>query len=374
LTRINEAAMRTRSIGSKELSMKVIFAVAAFLAAAAMNPQAMSQQPAFPDTGAAVAVEATQAELDQLLAPVALYPDGLLADVLAASTYPLEVVALKRWLERNPNLTGDALEQAIAQQPWDASVKALAPFGSVVAMMNGELEWMQRVGNAFLADEAQVMDAVQRLRRKAREAGALADNARERVVVQDDMLAIEPVDPEVIYVPVYDPRVVYGSWGWPGYPPYMWSALYFGPWDFVAGGIAFGIGIHAGRSWFDRPRPDWRNHNLLERRPGGDLSWRHDPIHRGGVAYPDPRTRDRFGAVDRERVRDRQDFRGFDVRAQSPAAPGVRPPGSTARPAPTGPSALAPVPRENARQNSQRGRESLGSPRAAPASRTRGTR
>jgi uncharacterized protein DUF3300 len=366
------------------------------------------------------------AELDQLLAPVALYPDALLGNVLAASTYPLEVIALQRWLDRNPGLTPQELEQAVASQPWDASVKSLAPFASVVAMMNGELDWMSRLGNAFLADQAGVMDAVQRLRRKAVEAGGLQDNPRERVVMQSDIVTIEPTQPDVVYVPVYDPRIVYGPWWWPGYPPYAWSTFYFGPWDYVVGGIAFGIGIPVWGSWHDHhPHPDWHQHHLVDHRPGGSSVWRHDSDHRRGAPYPDSRTRDRYrppdrgGSPDRGASHDRRDFRGFDVRPQGPSsrnAPGLQPAprpeaggsriqrapdyrqapqpqgygpsqrapaqrapeisrSSPIQRAPSGSSSLHPVPGNFSSQQSQRGHQSLGSaPSGNPAARTQRSR
>ncbi|HET9580310.1 MAG TPA: DUF3300 domain-containing protein [Usitatibacter sp.] len=287
--------------------------------------------------GVAIA-QPTQAELDQLLAPVALYPDALLGNVLAASTYPLEVVELQRWLERNPGLSPQEVEQAVESQPWDPSVRALAPFREVVAMMNGELDWMQRVGNAFLADEGAVMDSVQRLRQRARDVGALQDNERERVVVEREYIAIEPIRPEILYVPVYDPRVVYGGWWWPDYPPYVWNTFYFGPWDYVVGGIAFGAGINVWRNWHaHHPHPDWRHRNLIVRRPGAPAVWRHDPGHRIGVPYADSRTSRIYRPQDRDRdrVRDRRDFRGFDVRpgvSRPVPAPVERAPAQVARP------------------------------------------
>lgn len=310
----------------------------------------------------AALAQASEAELDQLLAPVALYPDALLGNILAASTYPLEVVALQRWLERNPDLSVGEIEQAIDSQPWDPSVKALAPFPSVVAMMSGELDWMQRVGNAFLASESDVMDAVQRLRQRAREAGSLRDNERERVIVERDYIGIEPLQPEVVYVPVYDPRVVYGSWWWPAYPPYVWNSFYFGPWDYVAGGIMFGTGVHVWRSWHARhPHPDWRDRNLIVRRPGAPVVWRHDPAHRIGVPYADSRTHDRYRPRDREGVRDRRDFRGFDVR---PGAPRTSPAPQVARPS------AAPMPRVPAPQVARPApapRNEIARPMPAPA-------
>ncbi|MGZ5074668.1 MAG: DUF3300 domain-containing protein [Usitatibacter sp.] len=353
--------------------MKSIAAAVAFLAAIVV---ALAQDGPFP---AAPQPAMSEAQLDQLLAPVALYPDDVLANVLAASTYPLEVVSLQRWLDRNPGLSGDALGQALDAQPWDASVKALAPFASVVAMMSGELEWTQRLGNAFLASQADVMDAVQRLRRKARDAGSLQDNARERVTEQSGTVFIEPVDPGVIYVPAYDPRVVYGPWWWPDYPPYVWGWPYFGYWDFVVGGIAFGYGVHVGRDWHDHhEHPDWHDHNLHHGQGGG--TWHHDPGHRGGVPYADSHTRDRFGGIDRGQVQQRQDFRGFDVHSRT--TPGYGQPGNpagrqapatsqSARPGPGGSSPFSPVPHDYSRQFSERGRQSLAPavPSANPAAR-----
>jgi uncharacterized protein DUF3300 len=289
----------------------------------------------------AAVAQASEAELDQLLAPVALYPDALLGNVLAASTYPLEVVALNRWLEGNPGLAAAELEQAVAAEPWDASVKALAPFRDVVAMMNGELDWMQRLGNAFLANESGVMDAVQRLRHRAQEAGSLGDNLRERVIVERDTIMIEPLQPEVVYVPLYDPRYVYGAWWWPDYPPYVWSSFYFRPWDYVVGGIAFGAGISVWHNWHaHHPHPDWHRRNLIVRRPGAPVVWRHDPAHRIGVPYADGRTSERFRPGERDRVRDRRDFRGFDVRPGAPRP--VQPRNEVARPGPFPPQAAQP--------------------------------
>lgn len=343
--------------------LSLLFVAAAFCVVAQDFVSAPPREPQ--------AIEETQARLDQLLAPIALYPDALLAQVLVASTYPLEVVALHRWLERNPGLSGDGLERALEPQPWDASVKALAQFRPVVAMMNGELEWTQRLGDAFLAAEADVMDAVQRLRRRAHEAGTLRDSARGRVIVEPGSIVIEGAEPDVVYVPVYDPRVVYGSWWWPAYPPYAWSTAWFGPWDFVVGALYFGPGVRVWRTWRLHPYPDWRDRHLVHRRPGPPVVWRHNPLHRAGVPYLDPRARDRFGGIDRDRVRDRHDFRGFEARPR-PATPLVPRPAPPARPAvpparrslPAVPQGhdnplWRPEPRQAERAHSERGRESL---------------
>ena len=318
-----------------------------------------AQDVAYNVQAATPAYAPSQTELDQLLAPVALYPDPLLGNILAASTYPLEVVALARWLERNPNVTGADLEQAVAQQPWDTSVKSLAPFGGVVKMMNGELDWMQRLGHAFLADEAGVFDTVQRLRQKARGNGSLADNEHERVVVDDTIIRIEPAQPDVIYVPYYDPAVVYGPWWWPGYPPYAWGSYYGGPWDYFWGGIAFG-GIWVSGGWHGHhPQPDWHGRHLVHRDPhrAGQHVWNHDPSHRIGVPYADNRTHERYRAATPAHDPNRQAYRGFDVR------PGAHAPSQASRPsvATPRPHALQPAPNPIARQQSARGQQSLAS-------------
>lgn len=364
--------------------MRSIAAAAAILAATIASLAALAQDGPFPTGQAVPQSAASQAQLDQLLAPIALYPDDLLGNVLAASTYPLEVVSLQRWLDRNPGLAGDALSQALAAQPWDESVKALAPFGTVVAMMSGELEWTQRLGNAFLASQADVMDTVQRLRRKAREAGTLQDNARERVIDDAVTVFIEPAEPDTYYVPSYDPRVVYGPWWWPDYPPYVWGWPYFGYWDFVVGGIAFGYAVHVGHDWHEHhEHPDWHDHNLHHGHDGhdgrdgnraGGGTWRHDPGHRGGVPYSDSRSRERFGGIDRGQVRQREDFRGFDVHTRQPspggqpANPASRSASQFVRPAPSSSSQWSPVPGSIARQYSERGHQSLARP-ANPAAR-----
>jgi len=325
------------------------------------------QQGFFDPLATAPAQPANPALLDQMLSPIALYPDELLANVLAASTYPLEVIALHRWLESQPSLSGDALAAAVAAQPWDDSVKALAAFRPVVAMMNGQLEWMQSLGNAYLASEADVMDSVQRLRRKAREAGTLQENANERVVDDGTFVAIEPATPEVVYVPTYDPRVAYGPWWWPEYPPYYWG-YYYGPWDYVWGGIGF-VAISAGGYWYGHSHVDWHGHHVDVHHPGGGSEpWHHSPPHRGGVPYGDARTADRYHGTDRGHQQSRQDFRGFDVHPNpSQGTPTYRANNPAARP--TGPSPLGPVPRESVGSQSQRGHQSLSRP-SAPSSRS----
>lgn len=209
----------------------------------------------------------TQDELDQMLAPIALYPDSLLAQVLMASTYPLEVVQAARFVDSHPGLQGDALARAIAPMPWDPSVKSLAQFPSVLAMMNDKLDWTQRLGDAFLSQQANVMDTVQNLRVKAQIAGNLQSTSQQRILQQDQVIVIEPVDPQVIYVPYYNPIIVYGGWWWPQRPPVYWAPppRYRPPSYNVSVniGIAFGAGTGIVRSVYSDARPDWRQHHVL---------------------------------------------------------------------------------------------------------------
>jgi len=240
----------------------------------------------------------SQQELDQLLAPIALYPDALLSQILMAATYPLEVVQASRFVKQNPNLKGDALAQASQTQTWDPSVKALLPFPSVLSMMDEQLPWTQKLGDAFLSQQETMMDTVQALREKAKNAGHLVSNQQQQVIVQDSTINIEPYAPDTIYVPYYNPMLVYGAWWWPNYPPMFWNPpAFYGPYygDVVAGSIAFGIGFFVVDSLFIRCQPDWHHHQFMvygSGRPG--VVWAHNPEHRLGVAYRDTQTRNRF--------------------------------------------------------------------------------
>jgi hypothetical protein len=278
----------------------------------------------------------SQEQLDQMMAPVALYPDSLLAQILMASTYPLEVVMADRWVKQNRDLKGDQLNDAIDNQTWDASVKALAFFPDVLSMMSQKLDWTQMVGDAFLAQEGDVMDTVQRLRQKAYTEGNLRSSEKQRVAVEDDSIRIEPSNPEVVYVPAYDPSWVYGPWWWPGYPPYIvypyWPGVVIAP-----GFIAFGAGCFVGAFWGNVwGHWDWRQHRVFVNqnrtininRRNIDVSnmrttpWMHDPVHRQGVPYRNPSTRERFRQVIPGAVENRRPFRGFD------RSPGGAPGGS----------------------------------------------
>jgi hypothetical protein len=181
------------------------------------------------------------AQLDQLVAPIALYPDPLLAQVLMASTYPLEVVQADRFAKANKKLKGDKLTQALDKQDWDASVKQLVSTPTVLATMSDKLDWTEKLGDAVLAQQADLMDAIQRLRAQAQANGKLETTKQQKVTVSQEanrqVIEIEPASPEIVYVPYYDPAVVYGAWPYPDYPPYYYPP---GPGYVVGGAIATG--------------------------------------------------------------------------------------------------------------------------------------
>ena len=189
-------------------------------------------------------------ELDQMLAPIALYPDSLLAQVLIAATYPDQVMEADRWLKANPDLKGDALNDALDRMDWDLSVKALAPFPQVLDMMAKESAWTQRLGEAFLAQQADVMDSVQKLRQKAQAAGNLKTTAEQKVVVKGDVHTRSSRQiPKLFMCPRYDPVVVYGTWWWPAYPPLRLLPL-FGPGlPLAVGGFGFFGAVAVGPVW-----------------------------------------------------------------------------------------------------------------------------
>jgi hypothetical protein len=190
-----------------------------------------------------------QRELDQILAPVALYPDSLLSQLLMAATYPRDVAEAARWSRDNPGLQGDDAVRAVEREPWDPSVKSLVAFPEILLMMGDRLDWTARLGEAFLADDGAVMATVQELRHRADEAGNLRSSDQLLVEREGDNYVLEPASPETVYVPYYDPRVVYGSWWWPDYQPVYWN-----PWPgyaYYSGlGFGWGRGISLRRNFF----------------------------------------------------------------------------------------------------------------------------
>ena len=292
---------------------------------------AYGQQPiAAANEPSAAAAPLPQRELDALLAPIALYPDELLAQVLMASTYPLEIVMATRFVQQNPSLTGDALDQALRDQNWDPSVLSLTAYPQVLVMMNDKLDWTQRLGDAFLANQQQVMDTVQALRSRAQAAGNLQNTPQQTVMDQGGYIDIEPAQPEYVYVPVYDPRVIYGPWSDPFYEPDYWypPAIYGYP-DLSAGiavGIFFGRARRVSHNHWGWAHTNWRGHDIdvdvrnnnFANRPQyinrwRDGQWAHIPEHRHGVAYRDNGSRDQFMRPDTAAIRGREPYRGRDL-------------------------------------------------------------
>jgi hypothetical protein len=305
--------------------------------------------PAFASPQAAASAPAakppiSQEELDALVAPIALYPDSLMTQILMASTYPLEVVEASRFAMANKDLKGDKLTAELEKQDWDASVKSLVNFPTVLDMMNQKLDQTVKLGDAFIADQKRVLDSVQKLRAKAQAQGNLKSNEQQTVTVEQapagssstQVIVIEPAKPNVIYVPTYNPTVVYGTWPAPAYPPY-----YYTPPGYVAAGvIGFGVGFACGAAWgYAWGNCNWNNNDInidvnqnanfnknidrskyqnqinnLNNRPGaagGGSQWRHDPAHREGVPYRDNATAQRLGGqTSNQATQARDAFRG----------------------------------------------------------------
>lgn len=264
-------------------------------------------------------------ELAQLLAPIALYPDALLSQILMASTYPIEVVEADRWVRRNLQLQGDALDWALVELGWDPSVKALCHFPSILALMSERIADTADLGNAFLAQEADVMAMVQELRAAAYTQGNLTTTAQQTVIVERETIIIEPVNPRVVYVPYYDPFYVYGPWWYPAYPPYYW-----GPRGVSVIGISYWPGIYFSYSYsswstFDwhrrviyvdaHKRPKYVHHDRWVSKPG---PWKHNAEHRRGVAYRDADTAKKYGQPYSRSPEVRRDVRGKQERGSSP--------------------------------------------------------
>jgi hypothetical protein len=265
-------------------------------------------------------------QLNDLVAPVALYPDPLLSQVLVASTYPLEVVQAYQWQQKNPGLTGPALTQAAQEQNWDASVQALVIYPDVLKRLNDDVAWTTNLGNAFLAQQQDVMAAVQRMRQSAQQSGKLQSTPQENVVTTTDAdapyIEIQPASPDVIYVPVYDPSWIWGPPMWYPYPHWWWpprsfltGGLYFGFGGPVNVGFYFGAGWHGWGGW--GWHPGWGNHTVIVNNTfihrynfnttnignvRGNSVWSHDVAHREGVPYANQALRSRYQANVRQNI------------------------------------------------------------------------
>lgn len=297
----------TRSLGASRASLLAALFTLTSVGAAAAQETTASFQPS---------------EIEQVVAPIALYPDSLLAQIFMASTYPLEVVEAARWQQANPKLKDKALEDALQKQTWDASVKSLTAFPQVLTMMNEKLDWTQKLGDIFLAQQKDVMDAVQRLRAKAKAEGNL-ESSKEQTVTEEPapagsstttIIQVQPASPQVVYVPTYNPTVVYGAWPYPAYPPY-----YYYPPGYAIGAsmLSFGIGMAVGGAlWGDC---NWghgdvdinvNQYNNFNKTNISNKDWQHNAEHRKGAGYRDSATQQKYGKGDRQNAASRDAFRG----------------------------------------------------------------
>lgn len=296
-----------------------------WIASAATSMWAQQQPPALPPPGQTL----TPNQLDDLVAPIALYPDELLSQIMVASTYPLEVVEAYQWQQRNRGLTGPALTQAAQQQNWDPSIQALVIFPDVLKRLNDDVTWTTNLGNAFLAQQQDVMDAVQRMRQRAQQAGRLQSTPQLNVVTGSEggqpYIGIEPANPDVIYVPVYNPAWIWGPPLWYPYPGWYWppqsflaGGLYFGFGGPIDIGLFFGVGWHgwAGWGW----HPGWGNRSVIVDNSfihqynfnAGHLAsahgtsvWAHDLEHREGVPYANQALQNQYRGNVRQSVAQR---------------------------------------------------------------------
>jgi hypothetical protein len=309
---MNHPAQAIRVIASMAFSVFM----AAPLCAFAQQPAAAST------TGTAPLAEPaafTQKDLDELLAPIALYPDALLAQILMASTYPLEIVEAGRWQKENPSLTGDALETALQSQKWDPSVKSLTAVPQVLKMMFEKLDWTQKLGDAFLAQQEPVMKTVQALRAKADAAGNLKSSSemtvsKEKTENSVSVIKIEQPKPDVVYVPTYNPATVYGTWWYASPPPYY----YYPPGYAYGAGLAFATGVVVGAAIWGNI--GWGNNNVnvnvnkynnFNKTNISNGNWNHAAEHRKGAAYRDSGTANKYNrGSDRAASQSREQFRG----------------------------------------------------------------
>jgi Protein of unknown function (DUF3300) len=258
-------------------------------------------------------------QLDSLVAPLALYPDQLLSQTLVACTYPLEIVQLQQFLEKNKNLKDKALTDAVTKQNWDPSVQAMAPFRDVVKQLSDNIKWADDLGNAFLAQQNDVMDAVQRMRKKAADKGALKTTKEQKVetkvVENKSVIVVQQANPEVVYVPSYNPTVVYGppvvAYPPVAYPPYPAGGMLLSFGVGMAMGAAFSGGWGWNTGWgghndivVNRNNTYVSNYNRNARVNGGNRygangNWQHNPAHRGGAPYGNRATANRYGGTAR---------------------------------------------------------------------------
>lgn len=278
--------------------------------------------------GAQPAQTFSREQLDQMMAPIALYPDSLLSQVLMASTYPADVADAARWSKANPDQKGDAALKLVANQPWDPSVQSLVAFPQVLQTMGDKPDWVQNLGDAFLASSKDVLDSAQRLRSAAQKTGSLKSSEQQKVIVEQEpqtqqtVIKIEPANPEVVYVPSYNPAVVYGTWPYPAYPPYYYPpAPYYYPGAALATGIAFGVGVAATAALWGNANWGGGNVNVNVNRynsvnanrqiNASQTNFQHNAANRRGVPYRDSASQQQFGK-NVGGANQRNDYRGRD--------------------------------------------------------------
>ncbi|HVK53057.1 MAG TPA: DUF3300 domain-containing protein [Pseudoxanthomonas sp.] len=323
----------------------------ALLAASDVVAQSTTRPAATPGASSAAASDSfSREQLDQMMAPIALYPDSLLAQVLMASTYPGDVADAVAWSKAHPDAKGETAVKQVANESWDPSVQSLVAFPQLLAVLGQDGAWVQRMGDAFLAQPDDVMASVQRLRKQAEAAGNLKSNEQQKVSTQaagsQQAIVIESSNPEVVYVPSYNPSVVYGSWAYPSYPPYYYPPpAYYYP---GAALFSFGVGVAIGGAlwgdcnWgggdIDIDVDRYNNFNSNRQINRGDNTWKHNAANRDGVPYRDNASREKFGrqldgAGQRDAYRGRDQARNADRdRArQSMERGGLQPPAASNR-------------------------------------------
>jgi hypothetical protein len=339
------AVIRSQALALPLSRSVVVLCVVSLTLVYAQAPAPAPTPAVQPPASGGQTVKISPNQLDSLVAPIALYPDPLLAQTLAASTYPLEIIQLQQWLKKNPHLKDQALVDAVQKQPWDPSVQAMAGLPDLVKRLADDIQWTADLGNAFLAQESDVMDAVQRMRKKAQDKGNLKSNEHQKVETQvverqsvethviqkQSVIVIEPANPQVVYVPTYDPYWAYGA------PYYPYPPIYYPPYGYYGGGmlLSFGIGMAMGAWWaggagwgcgWGSANVQVNNFNNFNRNSnigggnnlgggnrvnplgsrgagagagGAGNRWQHNPAHRGGTPYGDRGTADRFGGTAR---------------------------------------------------------------------------
>jgi len=305
--------MSVRGLEKQAPFIRAIALTLSVLLAGSGDAMLFAQDPAAQGAPAEPAAEKLPPDqLDSLVAPIALYPDPLLAQTLVAATYPLELIQLQQWLVKNKDLKDKALADAVAKQPWDPAIQSMAAIPDVVKRLADDIQWTTQLGDAFLDQQDDVMDAVQRMRKKAEEKGSLTSNEQQKVetkvVESKTVIVVQPTNPEVIYVPSYNPTVVYPP------PIYPYPPVYYPPYYPGTALVSFGVGMAMGAaiwggsccgcSWGGGGNNiNINNNNNFNRNTninrGGNNNWQHNSQHRGGAPYSNKATANKYGGSTR---------------------------------------------------------------------------